>query len=85
MPERPIILFPTPERAGRSQKTPVFKNYRRPSFDRQYNRLQPTFQSLRTAFEQKNIIVQQGRIHHRQRDCQSNGAGQTNPESRCAA
>lgn len=62
MPERPVILFPTPERAGRSQKTPVFKNYRRPSFDRQYNRLQPTFQSLRTAFEQKNIIVQQSPV-----------------------
>lgn len=57
MPERPVILFPTPERAGRSQKTPVFKNYRRPSFDRQYNRLQPTFQSLRTAFEQKSIAA----------------------------
>ena len=62
MPERPVILFPTPERAGRSQKTPVFKNYRRPSFDRQYNRLQPTFQSLRTAFEQKSIIVQQSPV-----------------------
>ncbi len=62
MPERPVILFPTPERAGRSQKNPVFKNYRRPSYERQYDRLQPTFQTLRTAFEQKNITVQQSPV-----------------------
>ena len=62
MPERPVILFPTPERAGRSQKNPVFKNYKRPSFTRQYNRLQPTFQTLRTAFEQKNVVIQQSPI-----------------------
>lgn len=62
MPERPVILFPTPERAGRSQKNPVFRNYKRPSFSRQYDRLQPTFQTLRTAFEQKNVVVQQSPI-----------------------
>lgn len=35
MPDRPLILFPSPERADREHKTPVFTKTVRPSFGRQ--------------------------------------------------
>ena len=59
MPDRPIILFPTPELAERERKPAGFPTIARPAFDRQYNRLQPTFRVLQTAFEQKNLKIQQ--------------------------
>lgn len=40
MPDRPLILFPSPERADREHKTPVFTRTVRPSFGRQFTRLQ---------------------------------------------
>ena len=58
MPDRHLMLFPTPERADREQKTPVFQRVSRPSLNRQFNRLQPTFTTLRRAFEQKAIRIQ---------------------------
>jgi hypothetical protein len=58
MPERPIILFPEPESADRARKNPAFPHMQTPSFGRQYNRLQPTFTVLKTAFEQKNVKLQ---------------------------
>lgn len=42
MPDRPLILFPSPERADREHKTPVFTKTVRPSFGRQFTRLQPS-------------------------------------------
>lgn len=59
MPDRPLILFPSPEQADREHKTPVFTKTVRPSYGRQFNRLQPSFNVLRTAFEQKALKVQQ--------------------------
>ena len=58
MPDRPLILFPSPERADREAKRPAFIKMANPSINRQYNRLQPTFAVLQTAFEQKNIKIQ---------------------------
>ena len=59
MPDRPLILFPSPERADREHKTPVFTRTVKPSFGRQFTRLQPSFNVLRTAFEQKALKIQQ--------------------------
>ena len=59
MPDRPLMLFPSPEKADRENKSPVFIKTVNPSFGRQFNRLQPTFNVLRTAFEQKAVKLQQ--------------------------
>ena len=59
MPDRPLILFPSPERADREHKTPVFTKTVRPSFGRQFTRLQPSFNLLKNAFEQKAVKLQQ--------------------------
>lgn len=59
MPDRPLILFPSPERAEREHRTPVFTRTLRPSFERQFTRLQPSFNLLKTAFEQKALKIQQ--------------------------
>lgn len=62
MPDRPLILFPTPERADRESKPRVYVNTNWPPVDRQFNRLQPAFNVLRTAFEQKAVTIQQSPI-----------------------
>lgn len=59
MPDRPLILFPSPERADRESKPPMFIRTARPSFGRQFTRLQPSFNVLRAAFEQKALKIQQ--------------------------
>ena len=43
MPDRPLILFPSPERADREHKPPVFTKTSIPSYGRQFTRLQPSF------------------------------------------
>lgn len=58
MPDRPIILFPSPERADRERKTPVFTHVSNPSYDRQFTRLQPSFNLLNSAFERKALRMQ---------------------------
>lgn len=62
MPDRPLILFPSPERADREHKPSVFTRTVKPSFGRQFTRLQPSFNVLRTAFEQKAVKVQQSPV-----------------------
>lgn len=59
MSDRPLILFPSPERADRENKSPVFTKTEKPSFERQFTRLQPSFTLLKTAFEQKTLKIQQ--------------------------
>lgn len=58
MNERPIILFPSPEKADRETKTPFFSKTKKPTFGTQYDRLQPTFSVLQSAFEQKKLKIQ---------------------------
>ncbi len=58
MPERPIILFPIPERADRNKKPPGYNRIKTPDFPTQYRRLSPAFDTLKSAFEQKNIRIQ---------------------------
>lgn len=59
MPDRPLILFPTPEKADRETKPRIVIRTNLPSVNRQFNRLQPAFNVLRTAFEQKAVTIQQ--------------------------
>ena len=59
MPDRPLILFPSPEQADRESKPPTFRRIVRPSFERQFTRLQPSFNVLKNAFEQKALKIQQ--------------------------
>jgi len=59
MPERPLLLFPTPERADRTKQTPGFANIHRPSFGRQGERLAPVFNQLQAAFNERRVEVQQ--------------------------
>ena len=54
MPDRPLILFPSPERADREHKPPVFTKTSIPSYGRQFTRLQPSFNVLNSAF---NILA----------------------------
>lgn len=58
MAERPIILFPTPQLVNRDKRTVFVPKVNKPSFEAQYNRLQPTFKVLRKAFEKKRIQFQ---------------------------
>lgn len=54
MAERPIILFPEPQLADRDKRRknpmPIMN---KPTFRKQYNRLQPAFNVLKDAFEKK--------------------------------
>lgn len=59
MPERPLLLFPTPERASRSTLHGRAGNMRRPSPQRQWDRLSPIFSQLQAVFENRRIEVQQ--------------------------
>lgn len=59
MPDRPLILFPSPEQADREHKSPVIARTVKPSFSRQFTRLQPSFTVLRNAFAQKALRLQQ--------------------------
>lgn len=58
MTERPIILFPKPQLADRNKRKMPISRVNTPSFEAQYNRLQPTFKVLREAFEKKRIQFQ---------------------------
>lgn len=58
MSQRPLLLFPSPERAERELKHPGFQKMKSPSFERQFNRLQPSFNVLKEAFERKSLTIQ---------------------------
>lgn len=58
MAERPIILFPEPQLADRDKRKMPIPQVNKPSFGKQYNRLQPAFAVLKEAFEKKNIQIQ---------------------------
>nr|WP_321401722.1 S8 family peptidase [uncultured Desulfobacter sp.] len=59
MPEHPLLLFPTPETASRSTLGGGGGHIRRPTPQRQWNRLSPIFSQLQTAFDARRIEVQQ--------------------------
>ena len=55
MAERPIILFPEPQLADRDKRKNPMPIMNKPTFRKQYNRLQPAFNVLKDAFEKKRI------------------------------
>src|SRR5660397_169918 len=59
MPERPLLLFPTPETASRSTLGGGEGRVRRPTPQRQWDRLSPEFSQLQTAFDARRIEIQQ--------------------------
>lgn len=58
MPERPLILFPQPEKREREKKNSVPFSPSFPSVARQFSRLQSPFDTLNAAFTQKAISLQ---------------------------
>ena len=60
MPERPLLLFPTPQPADRTRRrgTPP-RHLHRPDVTRQGQRLSPMFNQLRAAFETRRVEIQQ--------------------------
>ncbi|MGE4157856.1 MAG: S8 family peptidase [Planctomycetota bacterium] len=59
MPDRPLLLFPTPEVAERAKLPPSPGRIHRPSHRRQGQRLSPIFSRLQTEFEARRIELQQ--------------------------
>ena len=58
MPERPLFLFPTPESASRSRPGSGGGRVRRPTPQRQWDRLSPSFTQLLTAIDARRIEFQ---------------------------
>ena len=58
MTERPIILFPEPQLADRDKRNNPMPIMNKPTFRKQYNRLQPAFKVLKDAFEKKRVQIQ---------------------------
>ena len=59
MPERPLILFPTPAPASRSTLGGGGGRVRRPSPQRQFERLSPRFEELQKVFAAGKVEIQQ--------------------------
>lgn len=59
MPERPLLLFPTPESASRSKLSGGNGHVKRPTIERQWNRLSPAFDQLQDAFVARRMELQQ--------------------------
>lgn len=59
MSERPLLLFPTPETASRSTLGGGGGRVRRPTPQRQWERLSPVFSQLQTAFDARRVELQQ--------------------------
>lgn len=51
MPERPLLLFPSPTTADRENMPPGFGRFQKPSRERQGERLAPKFEQLQNVFE----------------------------------
>ncbi len=59
MPDRPLLLFPTPETADRSKGRGFPVHVHRPSHGRQGQRLSPIFTQLQTEFNSRRVELQQ--------------------------
>lgn len=59
MPERPLLLFPTPEIADRTIRRGFPGRIHRPSIGRQGQRLSPIFNRLQTEFNSRRVELQQ--------------------------
>ena len=59
MPERPLLLFPTPQPADRTKQKPQFGRIHKPNVTQQGQRLSPMFNQLQAAFEARRVEIQQ--------------------------
>ncbi len=59
MPDRPLLLFPTPETADRSKGRGFPGRVHRPPHGRQGQRLSPIFTQLQTTFNARRVELQQ--------------------------
>lgn len=59
MPERPLLLFPTPETADRSKGHGFPTRVHRPTHGRQGQRLSPMFRRLQSEFDARRVELQQ--------------------------
>ena len=59
MPERPLLLFPTPETANRTMQGSQVGPVHKPNLDRQGARLLPMFDQLQMAFSARRVESQQ--------------------------
>ena len=59
MPDRPLLLFPTPETADRTKGRGFPGKVHRPTHNRQGQRLSPIFTQLQTAFNARRVELQQ--------------------------
>ena len=59
MPERPLLLFPTPETANRTMQGSQVGPVHKPNLDRQGARLLPMFDQLQMAFSARRVEFQQ--------------------------
>ena len=59
MPNRPLLLFPAPERADRGKLPPGFGRTHKPSHGRQGERVSPLFAQLQAAFDARQVELQQ--------------------------
>lgn len=62
MPERPLLLFPTPQLADRTKQTPSFGRVHKPNVTRQGQRLSPLFNQLQVAFEARRVEILQNTV-----------------------
>lgn len=59
MPERPLLLFPTPQPADRTKQPAQFGWVHKPNATRQGQRLSPMFNRLQEAFDARRVEIQQ--------------------------
>lgn len=59
MPERPLLLFLTPQPADRKKQKRQFGPVHKPNATRQGQRLSPMFNQLQAAFEARRVEIQQ--------------------------
>jgi len=59
MPERPLLLFPTPDTSDWSRRRPNVPRIHWPSLGRQSQRLSPMFTQLQTEFNARRVELQQ--------------------------
>lgn len=59
MPERPLLLFPTPQVADRTKLPPPRGHVHKPNVFRQGQRLSPLFNQLQAAFDARRVEIQQ--------------------------
>jgi hypothetical protein len=59
MPERPLLLFPTPQPADRTKQKLQFGRIHKPNVTQQGQRLSPMFNQLQAAFEARRVEIQQ--------------------------